>query len=167
MGNLSKRRLSILSVKFTEQQQKRNEKYNKYVEHVTPTHSLAMNMFKAFILGGIICCLGQLIMNVLKGQFGVDASEAPVWCSMILVLISCILTSINLYAPLANWGGAGALVPITGFANAVVSPAIDNKSEGFIMGVGAKMFVVAGPVIVYGIISSVLYGVVYYIVGLF
>ena len=70
-----------------------------------PTHSLAMNMFKAFILGGIICCLGQLIMNVLKGQFGVDASEAPVWCSMILVLISCILTSINLYAPLANWGG--------------------------------------------------------------
>ena len=156
-----------MSVKFTEQQQKRNEKYNKYVEHVTPTHSLAMNMFKAFILGGIICCLGQLIMNVLKGQFGVDASEAPVWCSMILVLISCILTSINLYAPLANWGGAGALVPITGFANAVVSPAIDNKSEGFIMGVGAKMFVVAGPVIVYGIISSVLYGVVYYIVGLF
>ena len=166
MGNLSKRRMSILSVKFTEQQQKRNEKYNKYVEHVTPTHSLAMNMFKAFILGGIICCLGQLIMNVLKGQFGIDASEAPVWCSMILVLISCILTSINLYAPLANWGGAGALVPITGFANGVCSSACEFQVEGMVFGVGCQIFKIAGPVILYGIFSSWCLGVIYWVAGI-
>ena len=166
MGNLSKRRLSILSVKFTEQQQKRNEKYNKYVEHVTPTHSLAMNMFKAIILGGIICCLGQLIMNVLKGQFGIDASEAPVWCSMILVLISCILTSINLYAPLANWGGAGALVPITGFANGVCSSACEFQVEGMVFGVGCQIFKIAGPVILYGIFSSWCLGVIYWVAGI-
>ena len=153
-----------MSVKFTEQQQKRNEKYNKYVEHVTPTHSLAMNMFKAFILGGIICCLGQLIMNVLKGQFGVDASEAPVWCSMILVLISCILTSINLYAPLANWGGAGALVPITGFANAMSSASMEFKTEGLIFGTSVKMFSVVGPVVVNGIVWSTVAGLIHLII---
>ena len=152
-----------MSVKFTEQQQKRNEKYNKYVEHVTPTHSLAMNMFKAFILGGIICCLGQLIMNVLKGQFGVDASEAPVWCSMILVLISCILTSINLYAPLANWGGAGALVPITGFAHAMTSSMIDYKKEGLVTGIGSNAFKLTGSVILYGVLSAYVFGIVRYL----
>ena len=153
-----------MSIKFTEKQQKRNDRYNKYVESVTPTHSLAMNMFKAFILGGIICCLGQLIINIMTDQFGIAKDEAPIWCSMILVLISCILTAMNLYAPLANWGGAGALVPITGFANGVCASACEYQVEGMVFGVGCQIFKIAGPVILYGIFSSWCLGVVYWIV---
>ena len=101
----------------TDQKEKRNDEYNKYVKRVTPTHCLSANMLKAFILGGIICTIGQLIVNTCTQYFGLSSDEASVWCSIILILISCVLTALNLYAPLADWGGAGALVPITGFAN--------------------------------------------------
>ena len=151
----------------TDQKEKRNDEYNKYVKRVTPTHCLSANMLKAFILGGIICTIGQLIVNTCTQYFGFSSDEASAWCSMILILISCILTALNLYAPLANWGGAGALVPITGFANAVVSPALEFKTEGLILGTGAKMFIIAGPVIVYGITAAFVYGIILFVISLF
>ncbi len=144
-------------------QQQRNDEYNKYVKRVTPTNSLPMNMFKAFILGGIICTIGQFIVNLCINIIGISKDEAPVWCSMILILISCILTAVNLYAPLANWGGAGALVPITGFANGVCSSACEFQVEGQVFGIGCQIFKIAGPVILYGIFSSWLLGVIYLI----
>lgn len=147
-------------------QQQRNDEYNDYVKRVTPTHSLPMNMLKAFILGGMICTLGQFIVNLCTNIFGVSRDEAPVWCSMILILISCILTALNLYAPLANWGGAGALVPITGFANGVCSSACEFQVEGQVFGIGCQIFKIAGPVILYGIFSSWLLGVIYLIAAL-
>ena len=118
----------------TDQKEKRNDEYNKYVKRVTPTHCLPANMLKAFVLGGIICTIGQLIVNTGTQYFGLKSDEASAWCSMILILISCVLTSLNLYAPLANWGGAGALVPITGFANGVCSSACEFQVEGQVFG---------------------------------
>ena len=100
-----------------QKQQERNEQYNAYVKQVTPTHNLWANMGKAFVMGGAICLLGQIILNIAMGVFGVKQDDAALWCSLILVLLSVILTSFNVYGLLANWGGAGALVPITGFAN--------------------------------------------------
>ena len=147
------------------EKEQRNAKYNEYVEQITPKNNLFAVCFKAFILGGSICLLGQIIVNIALNM-GVDEEKAPVWCSLILVFISVVLTSLNLYAPLANWGGAGALVPITGFANSVVSPALEFKTEGMILGLGAKMFVIAGPVIVYGTLASIVYGIIYYILQL-
>ena len=149
------------------QKQKRNEEYNKYVKRITPTNSLSMNMLKSFILGGIICTLGQFIVNICTNVCGISKEEAPVWCSMILILISCILTALNLYAPLANWGGAGALVPITGFANGVCSSACEFQVEGQVFGIGCQIFKIAGPVILYGIFSSWLLVVIYLIVTSF
>ena len=107
------------------QKEKKNQAYNEYVKQVTPTHSLPANMTKAFVLGGIICVIGQFILNIAMNQFGLDKETAGSWCSMILVLSSVILTGCNIYPSLANWGGAGALVPITGFANSVAAPAIE------------------------------------------
>ena len=102
-----------------QKQQERNEQYNAYVKQVTPTHNLWANMGKAFVLGGAICLLGQIILNIAMGVFGATQDDAALWCSLVLVLLSVILTSFNVYGLLANWGGAGALVPITGFANGV------------------------------------------------
>ena len=147
----------------TDQKEKRNDEYNKYVKRVTPTHCLSANMLKAFILGGIICTIGQLILNTCTQYFGLSSDEASAWCSMILILISCVLTSLNLYAPLANWGGAGALVPITGFANGVAAPAIEFQKEGQVFGIGCKIFTIAGPVILYGIFSSWVLGLIYWL----
>lgn len=144
------------------EQQKRNEEYNEYVKNVTPTHNLALNMLKAFILGGIICTLGQIIMNVCMNQFEIEQKDASTYASIILVLISVILTSMNLYAPLANWGGAGALVPITGFANGVCSSACEFQVEGQVFGIGSQIFKIAGPVILYGIFSSWIIGFLYW-----
>ena len=130
-----------------------SKSYKKYAKERAKKSPLAKDSLMAFLIGGAICMLGQAIMIIYK--------------AVPLIFLAALYTGIGIFDNLAKIAGAGTLVPITGFANAVVSPAIDNKSEGFIMGVGAKMFVVAGPVIVYGIISSVLYGIVYYIVGLF
>ena len=140
-------------------QEERQKEYNEYVKRVTPTHSLSANMVKAFLIGGAICTLGQLILNTAM-SVGLEQEEAASWCTLLLIALSVLLTGLNLYPKLAKLGGAGTLVPITGFANSVVSPALEFKSEGLILGLGAKMFIIAGPVLVYGITASVLYGVI-------
>lgn len=104
------------------------KKYNDYVKQVTPTHNLWWNMAKAFVTGGIICCIGQFILNVCE-NYGLDQKTSGSWCSMLLILLSVLLTGLNLYPSIANWGGAGALVPITGFANGVAAPAIEFQKE--------------------------------------
>ena len=120
-------------------------------------------MIKAFITGGMICILGQLILNAAVNTFGLDKDTAGSWCSMILVLLSVVLTGLNIYPSIANWGGAGALVPITGFANSVAAPAIEFQKEGQVFGIGCKIFTIAGPVILYGIFTSWALGLIYWI----
>ena len=144
----------------------RNEAYNDYVKEVTPTHNLVANMVKAFFTGGVICCIGQFLLNTCQG-LGLDKDTSGSWCSLILVLASVILTGLNVYPSIANWGGAGALVPITGFANGVAAPAIEFQKEGQVFGIGCKIFTIAGPVILYGIFSSWVLGLIYWIFGLF
>ena len=150
-----------------QKQQERNEQYNAYVKQVTPTHNLWANMGKAFVLGGAICLLGQIILNIAMGVFGATQDDAAVWCSLVLVLLSVILTSFNVYGLLANWGGAGALVPITGFANGVCSSAVEFQKEGQVFGIGCQIFKIAGPVILYGIFSSWVLGLIYWVLGMF
>ena len=153
-----------------EQKEKKNQEYNEYVKQVTPTHSLPANMLKAFLTGGAICVVGQVILNVAADTFGMDKDTAGSWCSMILVLLSVILTGFNIYPSIANWGGAGALVPITGFANSVAAPAIEFQKEGQVFGIGCKIFTIAGPVILYGIFTSWVLGLIYWVgkmLGLF
>lgn len=150
-----------------QKQQERNEQYNAYVKQVTPTHNLWANMGKAFVLGGAICLLGQIILNIAMGVFGATQDDAALWCSLVLVLFSVILTSFNVYGLLANWGGAGALVPITGFANGVCSSAVEFQKEGQVFGIGCQIFKIAGPVILYGIFSSWVLGLIYWVLGMF
>lgn len=138
------------------------KKYNDYVKQVTPTHNLWWNMAKAFVTGGIICCIGQFILNVCE-NYGLDQKTSGSWCSMLLILLSVLLTGLNLYSSIANWGGAGALVPITGFANGVAAPAIEFQKEGQVFGIGCKIFTIAGPVILYGIFSSWVLGLIYWV----
>lgn len=145
---------------FIEEEQK--QQYNEYVKQVTPTHSLPMQMAKAFLTGGIICCLGQVILNYADGM-GLEKDVAGAWCSMLLVLLSVVLTGFNLFPGIAKWGGAGALVPITGFANSVAAPAIEYQKEGQVFGIGCKIFTIAGPVILYGIFTSWLLGLIYWV----
>ncbi len=120
----------------------------------------------AFLVGGSICTIGEAFLNIY-GMMGLSQEDAGALTSMTLIFLSALFTGLKLYDRLAQHGGAGSLVPITGFANAVVSPALDFKTEGFVLGLGAKMFVIAGPVIVYGISASIIYGIIYYIIGLF
>ena len=120
-------------------------------------------MGKAFIMGGVICCVGQLIVNTATNQFGIEKEIAAGWCSVSLILLSALLTGFNLYGKLVKWGGAGALVPITGFANSVVASAIEYKTEGQVYGIGCKIFTIAGPVILYGIVTSWGLGLIYWI----
>lgn len=138
------------------------DNYGKYVKKVTPTHNLWCQMAKAFVTGGSICVIGQIILNIAKNQ-GADQQTAGSICSLILILLSVILTGLNIFPSIVKWGGAGALVPITGFANSVVSPAIEFKKEGQVFGVGSKIFTIAGPVILYGIFSSYILGLFYFI----
>lgn len=138
--------------------------YAAYVKRVTPTHNLWLQMVKAFLVGGIICCIGQYILNTAINS-GLDRETAGNWCSMLLVLLSVILTGFGIYPKIVKWGGAGALVPITGFANSVAAPAIEYKTEGQVFGIGCKIFTIAGPVLLYGILSSWLLGLVYLLVG--
>lgn len=142
--------------------QKQQEAYKNYVKQKTPMHSLPKNMLKAFVTGGIICMIGQVILNLCK-NYGLEKEIAGSWTSMLLVLCSVLLTGFNIYPQIAKWGGAGALVPITGFANSVASPAIEYKKEGQVMGIGCKIFTIAGPVILYGIVTSWVLGLVYWI----
>ena len=135
------------------------KEYQQYVKKKSPKSPIVKDTILAFVIGGIICAIGQAIMNGWMAA-GLNKEDAGTATSCTLVLISALLTGLNLYNKLGRFGGAGTLVPITGFANAVVSPAIDFKSEGFVTGMAAKMFTVAGPVIVFGTLSSVVYGVI-------
>ena len=142
-------------------EQEKAKQYEEYVKKKTPVHSLAKNMWGAFISGGLICTLGQAILNLCQ-QRGMDKETAGSWTSLILVFLSVLLTGLNIYPKLAKWGGAGTLVPITGFANSVAAPAIEYKKEGQVFGIGCKIFTIAGPVILYGIVTSWLFGLIYY-----
>ena len=146
------------------QQQKEQQKaaYQEYVEQVTPKHNLPKNMAKAFLVGGIICTIGQFILNTATNM-QIEKDIAASWCSLILILCSIILTGFNLFPSIAKFGGAGALVPITGFANGVAAPAIEYKKEGQVFGIGCKIFTIAGPVILYGIFTSWILGLGYWI----
>jgi stage V sporulation protein AC len=142
------------------------KKYEQYVKQLTPTHSLPLNMAKAFLTGGLICLLGQVIINTALA-LGADTSDARTWCSVLLILLSVILTGFGIYPKIGKFGGAGSLVPITGFANAVVSPALEFQHEGFVLGTAAQMFSIAGPVLVYGVTTSVLYGLILFVFHLY
>ena len=144
---------------FMEEEQK--QKYQEYVKEVTPTHNLAKQMINAFFCGGIICTTGQCILNYCTDTLGLEKDIAGSWFSLILIICSVILTAFHQYGKIVKWGGAGALVPITGFANSVASTAIEFKKEGQVFGVGCKIFTIAGPVILYGIFSSWVLGVLY------
>lgn len=135
------------------------QEYAKLVKEQSKKSPIVKNTVLAFIIGGLICVVGQLILNGWSAA-GLNKEDAGTAASCTLVFLSALFTGLNLYGKLAKYGGAGTLVPITGFANAVVSPAIDFRSEGFITGMAAKMFLVAGPVIVFGTVASALYGVV-------
>ena len=149
--------------KATGNENKQQQKeYEQYVKAVTPTHNLWQQMLHAFITGGIICCIGQFILNYAE-DLGLDKQSAGSWCSLLLVLLSVLLTGFGLFQKIAKWGGAGALVPITGFANSVAAPAIEYKAEGQVFGIGCKIFTIAGPVILYGIFTSWVLGVIYWI----
>lgn len=147
-----------------DEQQK--QEFQKYVKEVTPTHNLWLQMAKAFLVGGAICVLGQFILNTATNQFGLDKEAAGSWCSLILVLLSVLLTGLNIYPGIVKWGGAGALVPITGFANSVAAPAIEFQKEGQVFGIGCKIFTIAGPVILYGIFTSWALGLITWLLTL-
>lgn len=138
-----------------------NEQYRRMTKDASPRSKSWKDVPKAFVIGGIICAIGEFLLHLYE-RTGFSASDAGAWTSVTLVAISALLTGLGLYEKLAKHGGAGTLVPITGFANAVVSPALEFKSEGYVLGLGAKIFVIAGPVILYGSVASVLYGMVYY-----
>ena len=137
------------------------QQYSTMVKKISPNSKSWIDIPKAFVIGGIICCIGQGLTD-LYGNAGFDDKTAAAWTSVTLVFLSALLTGLGLYEKIAKHGGAGTLVPITGFANAVVSPALEFKAEGFVLGVGAKIFAIAGPVILYGTAASVLYGLIYY-----
>lgn len=139
-----------------------NEQYQNYVNQKSPNSPILKNCFNAFWVGGLICSIGQFISDICKFR-GFDTESSGTIVAIILIGLSAFLTSLNLFNRIGKFAGAGSLVPITGFANSIVSPAIEYKSEGYIMGVGAKMFTVAGPVLVYGISASILVGIIYLI----
>lgn len=145
----------------------KKKQYQQYVKEVTPTHNLWSQCWRAFIMGGVICVIGQGILNYTQNTLGMEKEIAGSWCSLILVLASVILTACHVYGNLVKWGGAGALVPITGFANSVAASAIEFKKEGQVFGVGSKIFTIAGPVILYGIFSSWLLGLGYWVLQFF
>ena len=137
-----------------------NKSYQEYVNQKSPNSPILKNCFNSFWVGGLICTIGQFIMEICKYN-GLDKTTCGTIVSISLIFLSAFLTSLNLFNKIGKFAGAGSLVPITGFANSIVSPAMEYKSEGYVMGVGAKMFTVAGPVLVYGISTSVIVGLLY------
>lgn len=140
-----------------------DKQYANMVERLSPPSPKFKDCLLAFLVGGTICVLGQLLLELYSKTFSLDEERAKIAVTVSLIFLSALLTALKLFNKIAKFAGAGTLVPITGFANAVVSPAIEFKAEGFVLGVGAKMFTIAGPVIVYGTVASVIYGVVYWI----
>lgn len=142
-----------------------NEEYQAFIRKRAPKSPVLGNAVKAFLVGGLICLAGQGLLEAFSGLAGLEKDAAAAWTSITLVFLSAMLTGLNVYDKLARFAGAGTLVPITGFANAVVSPALEFKTEGFVLGTAAKMFTIVGPVIAFGLASSVVYGLVLCLVG--
>ena len=142
--------------------QKQKDKYNQYVENMTPKNNCIINCLKAFLVGGTICCVGEGFSSFYQ-YLGNDKELSSLYATMSLVVLSIILTGLNIYQKIGQFGGAGSIVPITGFANSVVSPAIEFQAEGQVFGIGCKIFTIAGPVILYGIVSSWILGVIYWV----
>ncbi len=138
------------------------KKYQEYVDKKSPNSPILKNCFNAFWVGGLICTIGQIIMQICKTR-GLDEATSGTIVSIILITLSAFLTSLNIFNKIGKFAGAGSLVPITGFANSIVAPSIEYKSEGYVMGVGSKMFTIAGPVLVFGICSSIIVGILYFI----
>lgn len=138
------------------------KEYGKLVQDLSPKSPIVKDCVLAFVIGGLICCIGQMLMNGYTA-LGMEKTDAGSATSMTLVAMSALLTGLSLYDNIAKYAGAGTLVPITGFANSIAAPAVEFKTEGFVLGVGAKMFTIAGPVIVYGVSASVIYGFIYWI----
>lgn len=143
-----------------------NQEYGELAKRRSPASAMYKTIPMAFVIGGAICCVGEGFLNMYTA-FGLAQDQAGMWTSMTLIFLSALLTGLKLYDRIAQHAGAGTLVPITGFANSVVSPALDFKSEGYVLGLGAKMFIIAGPVIVYGISASIIYGLIYYLMNYF
>ncbi len=143
-----------------------NKEYNEYIKTKTPNSKIFSNCAKAFLVGGIICVIGQCIIWLYE-KWGLDKESAATCTSITLIFFGALLTGLDIYPKIAKFAGAGTIVPITGFANSVVSPALEAKTEGMVLGVGAKIFTIAGPVILYGIFASAIAGTVYWIVSLF
>ena len=135
------------------------QEYSKYVDSKSPNSPIIKNCFNAFWVGGLICSIGQIIMDFCMYK-GLDQASSSTVVSIVLIGVSALLTGLNIFNKIGKFAGAGSLIPITGFANSIVSPAIEYKSEGYVMGVGGKMFTVAGPVLVFGICSSVIIGII-------
>lgn len=143
-----------------------NENYLEYVKSISPKTNEKRSLFRAFWVGGAICCIGQTIRLLLENFLNLSGDELASFVSLILIFISAFLTGIGVYDRIGKYAGGGSIVPITGFANSVVSPAMEFKTEGYIYGVAAKMFVISGPILVFGISSSVLVGLIYYAINL-
>lgn len=143
-----------------------NKEYSAYVESKAKKSPIVKNLIWAFLVGGFICVIGQLITNLFL-SFGLSKDDATTVCTISLIFIGAFLTAINVYAKIGQHAGAGSIIPITGFSNSIVAPAIEFKTEGYVLGLGANMFKVAGPVLVYGITSSVIIGFIYWIIKLF
>ena len=142
------------------------KEYKKLVDKKTMPSKVIKNTIMAFIVGGSICTIGQIFRNIYE-SLGLGEELTGSAVSVTMIFLGILLTGLNIYPKIVKWGGAGALVPITGFANSVAAPALEFKSEGYVLGVGAKMFTIAGPVIVYGVSASVVYGLIYWITTLF
>ena len=134
--------------------------YDEYIKQITPVNELGSDMLHAFITGGIICALGQGSVMLMMNYLGMEKEEAQTWMLIELILASVLLTGFGIYPKIVKWGGAGALVPITGFANSVVAPAIEYKAEGHVFGIGCKIFTIAGPVILFGVLTSWILGII-------
>lgn len=147
--------------------QNEKQRYETLIKEITPTHSLGTQILHAFTVGGIICTIGQVILNTATDVFSLPDTLAASWCSILLIFLSAVLTGFGIYPKLVKWGGAGALVPITGFANSIAASAIEYKKEGQVFGLGSKIFVIAGPVILFGVFTSWILGILYWISGLF
>ena len=143
-------------------QEKKEEKYNQYVKENTPKKSWVFNLCKAYVVGGLICVLGQFLTQ-LYGMAGFDKETSSLYTTLSLIFLSILFTGFNVYQKLANFAGAGTLVPITGFANSVAAPAIEFKEEGQVFGIGCKIFTIAGPVILFGVFCSWLLGILYWV----
>lgn len=159
---MSQQKTNIKEVIFEKKQEERDQKYNAYVSEHTPKVSWVWNLCKAFLVGGMICAIGQGLINLYM-YLGFDKENATLYNTLTLILLSVILTGLNVYSKIANFAGAGTLVPITGFANSVAAPAIEFKKEGWVFGVGCKIFTIAGPVILYGVVTSWGLGLIYWI----